>query len=403
MEKIIQKIKKTGNRIFYNPILTLNYEDLAQKSLSNNTFRGFHKIDKTKIGSGELFRNVLSQEYHLITKSIQNANNESDIDSLEEELCAILKFELQKNIKPQQLKSFNKVRKPVDIVIEHMVAMYKGFNDVRHRITPWLFLPLDSQMFQSPIVFSDAEIRALKLKRNFTFQDIWDKSHYYEVQAFLKDKADKLNIDRIYLDLVWNNRYLSNGGNLFETNSERENGKILQSVSDISNKKNKMQEQTKMSNRSKTGEDLSYTEKQLLKIKENKIIEKLSYLKSNLITDPRFQKLQISEPDISFPQDPTIWLTGFDATIRIQLKMQLTGEKIVINFRPNVYNVESREIFARQMEKCRLSVKTPTGKIYAPITDFKTKYGYAGGIDRDQVEEIKLELIATLNKMKSIG
>jgi hypothetical protein len=62
------------------------------------------------------------------------------------------------------------------------------------------------------------EIKELRLNRSFTFKDITDKTHYIEVQKFLKGKAGKLEIDRIFFDLAWNERYDSNGENLFDTN-----------------------------------------------------------------------------------------------------------------------------------------------------------------------------------------
>lgn len=221
MENILYKTKIVGERIFYNPNPLLSFEYLSQHSLSSNTFRGFHRIDKTKSGAGKVFRDVLTQQFRLITQSIKNAKNDADIDMLSIELVKILKFELAKNIKHHQLQSFNKIRKPVDIVVEHMVSMFVGFNEVRSKIIPSLFLPLDSQMFQSTFVFSDLELMELKLNRSFTFQDIWDKSHYIEIQKSLKEKAEKLGIDRIFFDLAWNERYESNGGNLFDTNPRK--------------------------------------------------------------------------------------------------------------------------------------------------------------------------------------
>ncbi|MEI8603702.1 hypothetical protein [Pseudoalteromonas sp. B160] len=39
------------------------------------------------------------------------------------------------------MQSFNKLRKPVDIVFEHFVAMGEDFAPARKAATPWLFLP----------------------------------------------------------------------------------------------------------------------------------------------------------------------------------------------------------------------------------------------------------------------
>ena len=82
-----------------------------------------------------------------------------------------------------------------------------------------MFLPLDSQMFQSDFVFSDKERQELKIKKEFTFKDILEQSHYNEIQEFLKQKANLIGLEnKIYFDLEWNDRWKSNGNNLFETN-----------------------------------------------------------------------------------------------------------------------------------------------------------------------------------------
>ncbi|MDQ3682581.1 MAG: hypothetical protein M3352_05850 [Bacteroidota bacterium] len=228
MEKIISAINKVGKQVFYNPTPFIEYELLVRKSLGPNTYRGFHKIktvdeankvSKAKSGSKDAFEKVLINNSKFIVDTLLNAKNESDINFLEKDICKTLKKELKNKIDNRQLNSFNKLRKPVDIVIEHLVAMGKDFSLTRQKITKHLFLPLDSQMFRSDIVFSDKEISKLRIKRSFTFKDIVDEKHYYEIQDFLKQKAKKLGIEnRIYFDLVWGDRYKSKGKNLFATN-----------------------------------------------------------------------------------------------------------------------------------------------------------------------------------------
>jgi hypothetical protein len=219
MDKIISVINKVGRQIFYHPTPLEDYNVLAKKSLSPNTYRGFHKIDKTKPGPKEAFERILIDNSKFIRESLTVAKTESDIDSLERSICQMLKKELKKNIDNRQLNSYNKLRKPIDIVIEHFVSMGKDFSSSRQNVTNCLFLPLDSQMFQSNIIFSEDECSKLKIKRTFTFKDIVDETHYYEIQDFLKMKATMLGIEnRIYFDLVWNDRYKSKGKNLFATN-----------------------------------------------------------------------------------------------------------------------------------------------------------------------------------------
>ena len=187
MDKIVE-MNKVGQRIFHNPQSLLSYETLVKRSLGPNTYRGFHKIDKSKSGAKDAFEKTLKEE-------------------------------LKKNIRNEQLISFNKLRKPIDIFIEHLIAMETNFSSVRQNLTKHMFLPLDSQMFQSDFVFSDKERQELKIKKEFTFKDILEQSHYNEIQEFLKQKANLIGLEnKIYFDLEWNDRWKSNGNNLFETN-----------------------------------------------------------------------------------------------------------------------------------------------------------------------------------------
>ena len=218
MDKIAE-MNRVGQRIFYNPQSLLSYETLVKRSLGPNTYRGFHRIDKSKSGAKDAFETILIDNSNLIINSLLKSKTEKELDDLENEICDLLENELKKNIKNKQLISYNKIRKPVDIFIEHVVAMEISFSPVRQSLTKHLFLPLDSQMFQSDFVFSDKERLELKIKKGFTFKDIEVKSHYNEIQEFLKQKTSIIGLEnKIYFDLEWNDRWKSNGNNLFETN-----------------------------------------------------------------------------------------------------------------------------------------------------------------------------------------
>ena len=219
MDNIIFLINKVGQQVFYNPIPLLDYDTLVKKSLGPNTYRGFHKIDKSKSGSKVAFEKVLINNFKFIVDTLLNTKTEKELDSFEKQIFDILKEELKNNINNKQLISFNKLRKPIDIVVEHFISMGSDFFSARQTLTKHLFLPLDSQMFQSRFVFSDKEISELKIKRSYTFKDIVYEKQYYEIQSFLKQKAVNVGIEnRIFFDLIWRDRYKSNGKNLFLTN-----------------------------------------------------------------------------------------------------------------------------------------------------------------------------------------
>ena len=84
-----------------------------------------------------------------------------------------------------------------------------------------MFLPLDSWIFQSEIIFPNENLSELKLKRRFSFGDIRSKNHYVLIQEYLKQRVSSLDVKyEIFLDLFWNNRYQRDGNNLFELNPD---------------------------------------------------------------------------------------------------------------------------------------------------------------------------------------
>lgn len=215
-------MNEVGDTVFLTPTPLLSYEELVLKSLGSNTYRGFHRKNNNCLGASHTFRDVLAKKKNYLIHALNNLTSEIELNKLANELCSELIVELSKNIKPLQLISFNKVRKPVDIVFEHFIAMGEDFAPARKTATPWLFLPLDSQIFQSEFIFTTEEAKALGIKRRFTYKDIETAQHYTEIQNFLKDKATKISLNhRIYFDLIWNKRFESNGTNLFLTNPSR--------------------------------------------------------------------------------------------------------------------------------------------------------------------------------------
>jgi len=222
MQAQIKRMNEVGDTVFLTPTPLLSYEALVLKSLGSNTYRGFHRKSNNCLGASHTFRDVLTKKKDYLIHALNNLTSEIELNELANELCSELIVELSENIKPLQLQSFNKVRKPVDIVFEHFIAMGEDFAPARKTATPWLFLPLDSQIFQSEFIFTAQEAKVLGIKRRFTYKDIKTALHYAEIQNFLKDKAAKIDLNhRIYFDLVWNKRYESNGTNLFLTNPSR--------------------------------------------------------------------------------------------------------------------------------------------------------------------------------------
>jgi hypothetical protein len=120
--------------------------------------------------------------------------------------------------------SFNKIRKPVDLYIEHLVAMSLELKESRQVLIPLLFLPLDCQILGCLELFSDRELAQRSLRRTSTYSDVTSEETYSALQAIITRRANEVSnalgrpFYAIYFDLVWNNRHSNWGGNLFETN-----------------------------------------------------------------------------------------------------------------------------------------------------------------------------------------
>ena len=115
MDKIAE-MNKVGQRVFYNPLPLLSYEILVKRSLGSNTYRGFHRIDKSKSGAKDAFEKILIANSNFIIDNLKVSKTEKELDDLENDICDLLTNELKKNIKNEQLISYNKIRKPVDIL-----------------------------------------------------------------------------------------------------------------------------------------------------------------------------------------------------------------------------------------------------------------------------------------------
>ena len=81
------------------------------------------------------------------------------------------------------------------------------------------------------------------------------------------------------------------------------------------------------------------------KILENNIVQKLEALRVKLICTPELSELIFSQPDISNPQDPSIFITNADLHVNIQIKMQLTGKNVILNLVPKENRVKEKKEF----------------------------------------------------------
>lgn len=193
-------------------------------AVANNTWRGFHRTANSTYGSKKIFTAYFTKNKLKILSALNTISSMDELDSLEENICNDIRNELFGNIKEDQLKSYNKIRKPVDLYIEHIVSMCSELTSNRTNIVKFLFLPLDSQIFSSSYIFSRSQLYSNGIKDNATFKDVQSQITYNSLQNILLKKSVDISncigkeFCRIYFDLLWNGRYRKPGRNLFETN-----------------------------------------------------------------------------------------------------------------------------------------------------------------------------------------
>ncbi len=193
-------------------------------AVSNNTWRGFHRTDNSTYGSKEIFVGYFTHNKQKILSSLESTTTIDELNILEDNICKDIRSSLEYQIKANQLSSYNKIRKPVDLYIEHIVSMCSELASKRTTLTKLLFLPLDSQIFSSSYIFSRSQLYSYGIKENATFKDVQTYTIYAALQGILSKKAIDISnctgkdFNKIYFDLLWNERYKKPGNNIFETN-----------------------------------------------------------------------------------------------------------------------------------------------------------------------------------------
>lgn len=232
-KNIYDMINEKANEIFYKPVQTYKYENLIlgcpvvnndgklikMYAVAPNTWRAFHKINKSKTGASHIYKNYFIKNKEDIINRLKNVKSSHELDEFEEIILSEIRIELT-NILPKMLRSYNRLRKPIDLYIEHIVSMAMELENYRERLIPLLFLPIDSEILSSEHIFEIYELNRCGLNRKSSYGDINNKQIYDYLQELLIEKVSTINKDfnRIFFDLFWNDRYLKNGGNLFQTN-----------------------------------------------------------------------------------------------------------------------------------------------------------------------------------------
>jgi hypothetical protein len=135
-----------------------------------------------------------------------------------------------------------------------------------------------------------------------------------------------------------------------------------------------------------------YTNEQRQKITHNLILEKLESLRDALRDHRDLRGLAISDPDLTVPQNPCLIINGLASNaVQLQVKMQLTGETVVLNLVPA--SSEKVDDFVRALTEIEKPYNIRKGNDfggkYSQTHDFKkTGGGYPRGVPYDKVEAI---------------
>ena len=214
-QKALQ-FNEVGVRVFLNFKGTSTYENVVKYSITSNTYRSFWRIDNSKPGAKKIVDDYLTLNKSNIVCKLKSMSNEKELDDFSHLHCEAIRKLLGQMIRlDAKLDSYNKTRKLVDLFVEHLVALCSELENYKSILVPILFIPLDSQILRDIDLFNLTERKAFGIKNSSSFACVDQKEKYNKLQSFLKSKAIDLKIShRIYLDLAWNNRYLSTGENL---------------------------------------------------------------------------------------------------------------------------------------------------------------------------------------------
>jgi len=243
---VVYKIFTRAQTVFLNPTSLYGYDDIVYGiyindrdgeiardkrgrkkkmcAVDSNTLRAFERIDKkSKFGPKYLLYEYLRIHKDYILSNLKKIHSQQELDSLEICITNELKTYLARNVLKDRFMSFNRLRKPVDLLIEHLVCMSLELDEHRNRLLNYLFIPLDSQIFASKL-FAKNQLDSVGVSPNSTFGDLTCNRAYYYLQKIITEQAKeissihKINFHAIYFDLLWGIRYRKWGGTLFETN-----------------------------------------------------------------------------------------------------------------------------------------------------------------------------------------
>jgi hypothetical protein len=191
-------------------------------AVGSNTWCDFVKRDEQKVAADLIFKEYFMQEKVNIVHKLSRVTDTYQLDLLGDKICSEILKILCVNIKPEIFKSYNTIRMPVDLYFENLVAMSQELKKEREILVPYLYVPLSNPILSSPYCFTNCELKKNSLDRSSTNKEVMAKDQYDGLQRILKQRANRISqlsgvkFYPIYFDLFWKNKYMNEGGNLFE-------------------------------------------------------------------------------------------------------------------------------------------------------------------------------------------
>ncbi|HOA82300.1 MAG TPA: hypothetical protein PKK61_14750 [Defluviitaleaceae bacterium] len=235
---IFERAWQSAEKIFLNPSVLYNYEDIIKgvtingrrkKAVNINTTQAFGRklsygnFYDNKIKAMEVFDEFFLTKKDQIINELQQIKTREEMDIFEHNLFKSLQEALLSYSTPILInESYNRIRKIVDLYLEHIVTMANEIDGTtRKQLLPLLFLPIDSWIIENEEIFDNVSIYRWGLTRNSSFGEIRTKKLYDDMQLYLMEKANEISVRLgkefyvIYFDVFWNNRLNIPKGNLF--------------------------------------------------------------------------------------------------------------------------------------------------------------------------------------------
>jgi hypothetical protein len=228
-----------GESTFLHPKIKYDYDQIIdgviiegkkQKAVDVNTtqafgrkFRNGGNFYDNKLKAMEVFDRYFKEQRFFVISRIRDVHKKSDLDILEQDIYKAL-FNILKTAEVK-LDSYNRIRKIINLYIEHIVAMANEIDDdTRATMTPLLFLPIDSKIIGNEKIINTYYREKWGLKSNSGFGDIKDKRTFDEIQEYIVNLSLSISamlnkaFCPIYFDVFWGKRLNSSGINLFYAN-----------------------------------------------------------------------------------------------------------------------------------------------------------------------------------------